>query len=260
MPCLQSPDMLTLLKLNNQYTQHMLKKIALTAAIVACVTAIATAQDEPAAPKQKIFEHQVGVQANELIRQVFNFNNNNNTLNNPYLLTYSLNWKKPGIGIRLGIGPDFRSFKEDDGIVQQENNINVMNLRFGLEKTFVLSSRWSAGAGVDYVFSNDVSYTKTFTRSFDSTSTDIASATTTKGYGAMAWLRYHITPHILVGTETSFYYRTGDFKQDISITTRTSGGPIGQPAVFETKITKIDNEVEFGTFNLPMVLYLIVRF
>lgn len=238
----------------------MLKKITLTAAIAACFTSIANAQDEPANPKQKMFEHQVGVQANELIRQVFNFNNNNNTLNNPYLLTYSLNWRKPGIGIRLGVGPDFRSFKDDDGIVQQENNINVMNLRAGLEKTFVLSDKWSAGAGVDYVFANDVSYTKTFTRSFDSTYTDIASSNVTQGYGAMAWLRYHITPHILVGTEASFYYRKGDFKQDISITTKTQGGPIGQPAVYETKTTKIDNEVEFGTFNLPMVLYLIVKF
>lgn len=239
----------------------MLTRFAMMAAIVACFAATnANAQDEPATPKQKIFEHQVGVQANELIRQVFNFNSNNNTLNNPYLLTYSLNWKRPGIGIRLGVGPDFRSFKDDDGIVQQENNINVLNLRFGIEKTFVLSDRWTAGAGVDGVYSGDVSYTKTFTRSFDSTSTDMASSTITKGYGAMAWLRYHITPRILIGTETSFYYRKGDFKQDISITTKTQGGIIGQPAVFETKKTKIDNEVQFGTFNLPMVLYLIVKF
>lgn len=238
----------------------MLKRYTVTAALTACIAITATAQEDPVSPKSKIFEHQVGVQANELVRQVFNFNNNNNTLNNPYLLTYSLNWKKPGIGIRLGVGPDFRSFKDDDGIVQQENNINVMNLRLGLEKTFVLSDKWSAGAGVDYVLANDVSYTKTFTRTFDSTSTDIASNTATKGYGAVAWLRYHITPHILIGTEASFYYRKGDFRQDISITTKTQGGIIGQPSVFETKITKIDNEVEFGTFNLPMVLYLIVKF
>lgn len=238
----------------------MLKKITLTAAIAASFASVATAQDEPAAAKSKIFEHQVGVQANELIRQVFNFNNNNNTLNNPYLLTYSLNWQKPGVGIRLGVGPDFRSFKDDDGIVQQENNTNVMNLRVGIEKTFVFSEKWSAGAGLDGVYANDVSYTKTFTRSFDSSSTDIASSTATKGYGAMAWLRYHITPHILMGTEASFYYRKGDLKQEISITTKTSGGIVGQPSVFETKTTKIDNKVEFGTFNLPMVLYLIVSF
>lgn len=238
----------------------MLKRCTIAAALTACIAVTATAQEEPAIPKGKLFEHQVGVQANELIRQVFNFNNNSNTLNNPYLLTYSLNWKKPGVGIRLGIGPDFRSFKDDDGIVQQENNINVMNLRFGFEKTFELSERWSAGAGVDAVYANDLSYTKTLTRSFDSTSTDIASSTSTLGYGAMGWLRYHITPRILIGTETSFYYRKGDFKQDISITTKTSGGIIGQPSKFETKETKIDNKVAYGTFNLPMVFYLIVKF
>ncbi len=239
----------------------MLLRFAMMATLTACFANTgAHAQDGPATPKQKIFEHQVGVQANELIRQVFNFNTNNNTLNNPYLLTYSLNWKKPGIGIRMGIGPDFRSFKDDDGIVQQENNINILNARFGFEKTFILSDKWSAGAGVDGVYSNDVSYTKTFTRSFDSTSTDIASRTSTMGGGAMGWLRYHITPRILIGTETSFYYTSGDFRQDISITTKTSGGIIGQPNVFETKTTKIDNKVEFGKFNLPMVFYLIVKF
>lgn len=240
----------------------MLRQLAMTAALTACfATTTIHAQEEPAAPKVKIFEHQVGVQANELIRQVFNFNNNSNALNNPYLLTYSLNWKKPGVGIRLGVGPDFRSFKDDDGVVQQDNNINVMNLRFGLEKTFVLSDRWSAGVGVDAIYFNDVSYTKTFTRSFDSTATDISSSTSTKGGGAMGWLRYHITPRVLIGTETSFYYSTGDFKQQVSITRKTGNtSPIGGPSKFETKITKTDNKVEFGKFNLPMVFYLVVKF
>lgn len=240
----------------------MLRQFAMMAATAAClVTTTIHAQEEPAAPKRKIFEHQVGVQANELVRQVFNFNNSSNALNNPYLLTYSLNWKKPGVGIRLGVGPDFRSFKDDDGVVQQENNINVMNVRFGFEKTFVLSDKWSAGIGVDAIYFNDVSYTKTFTRTFDSTSTDISSSTSAKGGGAMGWLRYHITPSILIGTETSFYYSKGDFKQEISITRKTSNGnPIGGPSKFETKITKTDNEVEFGKFNLPMVFYLIVKF
>lgn len=238
----------------------MLRQFSMIAAAAACLFATtAYAQDEPATPKQKIFEHQVGLQANELIRQVFNFNNNTGALNNPYLLTYSLNLKKPGVGIRLGIGPDFRSFKEDDGIVQQENNINVLNARFGIEKTFVLSPRWSAGVGIDAIYANDVSYTKTFTRTFDSTSTDISSSTSTKGGGAMGWLRYHVTPHILIGTEASFYYTGGDFKQDITIRTKTVSGPIGQ-SKFETKTSKIDNKVAFGKFNLPMVFYLIVKF
>ncbi|HYD20210.1 MAG TPA: hypothetical protein VEB40_01945, partial [Flavipsychrobacter sp.] len=120
----------------------MLRQSSMMAAVAACLFATTTFAQEgsdsqtPMAyiePAPKTFEHQVGVQANELIRQVFNFNNNGSSaLNNPYLFTYSLNWKKPGIGIRLGVGPDFRSFKEDNGVVQQENNINVLNARFGI--------------------------------------------------------------------------------------------------------------------------------
>lgn len=210
-------------------------------------------------PSRKLFDHRIGVQANELVRQVFNFNNSaGSSINNPYLLTYSITWAKPGIGLRFGVGPQFNSFSNDDGIVQTENNINRMSLRAGIQKVFTLSDRWTAGAGGDAVYFNDRSYTKTFTRSFDSTKTDIATEVKTFGYGGMAWLRYHITPRIHIGTEASFYYSTGDNKQRIIIETRDNNTFPGSRR--KTTVSELKDKRKEGVFHLPMVIYLVVKF
>lgn len=209
--------------------------------------------------KSKFLDHRVGVQANELIRQVFNFNSNaNNALNNPYLLTFSVTHAKSGLGLRLGVGPEFNTFKTNDGITKTENNINKVNARIGLEKVFKLSERWSAGAGADFIYATDRSIVKTSVNTFDSTKTDLSTNVKSSGYGGMGWLRYHITPHVHIGTEASFYYRTGDEQQTITITRKTSNS-VGKP-VMTTTTDKTDNKIKEGLFRLPMVFYLVVMF
>lgn len=241
----------------------MIRKKSLLATGMACLFGISahaqeTTTDILPQPKEKKFEHRIGVQMNELIRQVFNFNNNTTpALNNPYLLTYSLTHAKSGLGIRMGVGPEYTTFNTDDGITKAENNVNRINARIGIEKVFQLSYRWSAGAGADFVYANDRSFSKSFVRSFDSTSTDIVSEIKSTGYGGMAWLQYHISPRILVGTEASFYYRTGNYKQSITITTLVDNFP--EPE-FETITDKQENKIKEGVFRLPMVFYLVVKF
>jgi len=203
------------------------------------------------------YEHHIGVQMNELIRQVFNFNNSSSTNNNPYLLMYSVNSVKTGWGLRLGLGYTYKSFTDDDGITRKESNLNDLRLRLGVEKAFRLSAKWTAGAGVDGVFATDDDKTTSVIRSFDSSTTVTKTNISSYGGGAMAWLRYNITPRVLIGTETSFYYSTGNQKQTISITQRDFGTP-GQP--FETTTSKIDNNNSQGIFSVPVAFYLIVRF
>ncbi len=235
----------------------MIKQIAVFVAGVLCVFhSAAIAQDEMAEPKTKKINHYVGVQVNELVRQVFNFNGSSNNLNNPYLVMYSLNLAKSGWGVRLGFGPEFNTFKDDDGITIRE--INIINARLGIEKAFRLSDKWSAGAGLDGVYSSDITFSKTAVRSFDSTNTNISSHLSSMGGGAMAWLRYSISPRIQVGTEASFYYRVGKFKQKVDITRRVSN--INGTPKYETTYTTLDNKLKEGKFNLPMVFYLIVSF
>jgi hypothetical protein len=212
----------------------------------------------PAPSQEKMFEHQVGVQMNQLIRQVFNFGNNNNvTTNNPYLLTYTLTHAKTGVGLRLGAGYDQRSFVDDDGVNSRDGKINDINLRAGLEKSFDLGGGFTAGAGADFVWAKNTNDTKSLLRSVDTTIIITKSEVGNMGGGAMAWLRYSISRKILVGTETSFYYRTGKIKQDVTTTKRDLTQP-AQPWVSTT--TSIDNTESEGVFSVPIVFYLIVRF
>lgn len=211
----------------------------------------------PAPPKGKVFEHQVGVQMNQLIRQVFNFNNTAATVTNPYLITYTLTHVKTGIGFRLGAGYDQRSFVDDDGVSSRDGKIDDMNFRAGFEKSFDLGGGFSAGAGADFVWAKNTDDTKSLIRSVDTTIILTKSEVNNSGGGAMAWLRYNISKKILVGTETSFYYRNGKIKQDVTVSKRDLTTP-AMPWVSST--TSINNTQSEGVFSVPMVFYLIVKF
>lgn len=211
----------------------------------------------PAPPKEKMFEHQVGVQMNQLIRQIFNFSNTATTNNNPFLLTYTLTHAKTGIGLRLGAGYEQRSFVDDDGVSSRDGKITDMNFRAGLEKSFNLGSGFTAGVGADFVMDQSTDDTKSLIRSVDTTKIITKSSVNNVGGGAMAWLRYNISKKILVGTETSFYYRTGKIKQDVTVAKKDLTTP-AQPWIETT--TSLNNTQSEGIFSVPMVFYLIVKF
>ena len=213
-------------------------------------------QSEETSDNSKKIQHHVGVQINELVRQVFNFSNNSSSNTNPYLLVYSINSVKTGWGARMGIGYTYRSFTDDDGINHKETDINDINLRVGVEKAFQLSNKWSAGVGLDGLWNMDNDRTKSITRSFDTTTTITKNKMSSFGGGAMGWLRYNVTDKVVIGTETSFYYTTGQQDQEISITFREQGP--GSP--WSTKVTPIDNKVSQGVFSMPVAIYLLVRF
>lgn len=209
-------------------------------------------------PRQKRLEHQVGVQMNELIRQVFNFNSGTQaTPANPYLLTYTVTHRKTGVGLRLGGGYSQRSFADDDGVNARDGDITNMNIRAGLEKSFQLSDKWTTGVGADFVFADDNNNTKNLLKSADTTTTIVNSRINSMGGGAMAWLRYSINRNILIGTEASFYYRMGRKEQTIEVTKRDFSTP-SRPWV--TNYTRLENNESEGAFSMPVVFYLIVRF
>jgi len=207
--------------------------------------------------KPKLFNHFIGVQGNELIRQVFNFNNTTANNSNPYLLTYHINFARSGWGLRVGAAYSNRVFTTDDGITANKSNLNDLRLRFGIERAFRLSDRWSCGAGLDGIMKHDDNKTQSRVVNFDTTTTNITSLATGYGGGAMAWLRYSVSPHVLVGTEASFYYTMGNQKQNIKI---TSVNPFVFPLQQTTVITKTDNDFSDGVFALPVTFYLIVKF
>ncbi len=219
------------------------------------------AQTEATEPKkERIFDHYVGVQLNGLIRQVFNFNNNNtSTIVNPYLLTYNLNLRKTGWGIRVGAGYNFTSNSNNDGVTESSTKLNDFQFRFGLEKAFVLSKKWSTGVGADGVYNNNDDKTSSTVHSFDTTTTTTKTMSSSYGGGVMGWLRYNISEKVLVGTEASFYYISGKQTNTIEVTTRQFTGGGGFPVITTTETISKPN-ISQGTFNSPLVFYLIVKF
>ncbi len=236
-----------------------MKKSLFTAFLFVGCLQTSFAQDDPKGANDTGYQHvdqYVGVQLNGLIRQVFNFNSSTaSTIVNPYLLTYNINFKS-GFGLRLGAG--YSSTSSDDGITATSTKLNDMQLRLGVEKLVNLSQRWTAGGGVDLVFNNNNDNTSNTVHSFDTTTTATKTTITSYGGGPMAWIRYHITKRVLIGTEASFYYVTGNQVNTIDITTTQSNGLGAITTV--TKETVSKPSVSQGTFSSPLVFYLIVKF
>jgi len=199
----------------------------------------------------------VGVQINGLIRQVLNFNNSTTTTTavNPYLLTYNINSRKSGWGLRLGVGYSYSGLKTTNTGVATESDINDLQLRVGVERAFKLSEKWSSGVGVDFLYNTNNDKTVNTATAGDTTTTTTKTNISSFGGGAMAWLRYNLTERILIGTETSFYYTSGKETDELDI---SSSGILGLPG--NSSSSKTNNKVSNGTFSMPVVFYLAVKF
>jgi hypothetical protein len=205
--------------------------------------------------KDKKIVHQIGFQANALISQLIPFDPNNIPENvNPYIIYYSLNSAKSGWGFRTGGGLVLNKNATNDGITARNINNNKWGFRIGLEKQFNLSERWTSGAGFDLLYQTDKQITKTVTESFITATSEINSNTTQFGGGFMGWIRFAISKNILLGTEASFYYLTGSNR----LITRTTQEGQGFPFT-ETK-TDDKFDISNGNFNVPLTLYVLVRF
>jgi hypothetical protein len=207
------------------------------------------------AKKGKMTDHYIGVQLNSLIKQVFNFNNGvNPAATNPYLLTYNMNSRKTGWGFRIGINANFGNSSSTNLNVENSASINDIRFRVGVEKAYKLSRKWTAGAGIDLLFNNNNDEMTSNNRSFYDTASIVTKTLfTSYGGGAMGWLRYNITERILVGTEASYYYTTGQETITIDQTTIAS---------FQTiiKHTSSKPTISHASLNLPIAFYLSVKF
>ena len=235
-----------------------MKKVLFAAVVVFTATA-SFAQSGDDTMKHKRYIQQAGVQINELFRQIFNFNGNAAAANtNPYLFTYSINSARSGLGLRIGVGYNYQSLTNDDGISRRSTDLNDLQARLGVEKLFTLSRKWSAGAGIDGVLNHNDDYTKNIIRGFDTVTTVTKTKITSYGGGGMLWLRYHVTNRVLIGTETSFYYSIGQQNDDIAITQKKStGSGTGQ---LVTTTSTVDNRRIDGKLSIPVAFFLLVRF
>ena len=234
-----------------------MKKIIMAALATGLSLHLSAQTETVVQSKDRKIEHQIGVQANALIREVLNFNNNTNTTPaNPYFLTYSMNFKSTGWGFRSGLGYNYNSFSTSDGITATTNDVNDLHLRIGAERAFRLTRKWSTGVGIDVVYNNENRKTSNvISPNIGGGVMDVKTTETTTGGGPMGWLRYHLNERILLGTETSFYMVTGNQTQTLNVAGQFLTGGGGFPSV-----TSPSNSVTKGEFALPVAFFILIKF
>lgn len=163
----------------------------------------------------------------------------------------------------MGVGYNYNSSSNNDGITATTTKLNDLHIRLGVDKAYKISKRWTAGVGFDLVYNNNNdSTTATVNANFNggggniTTGNEVSTTQTTVssfGGGPMAWLRFNISERILIGTETSFYYVTGNQTQTFNDNFAGSNG-------FNPVSPTTSNSVSQGNFSSPVAFFLHVKF
>jgi hypothetical protein len=216
-----------------------MKKFLIAALLI--ITAFpAFSQEDP-----KPFNHYVGLQANQLIRQLLNFGGSA-TVSNPYSFVYSFNSAKTGWGGNVGFGYTYNQIKDQsDGFSSRTTTINTIAFRVGFERKISIGKRWLLGTGVDITRDSDKDKTEIVFNQGSSNSSTTTTHIRTTGIGSRASLLYNITDKILIATEATYYFKAGINK--------TTLGNIGGPG------QNTNGKVKNLQFSLPSVIFLIIK-
>lgn len=231
--------------------------------VLASVCTFASAQSDSVKTRPvSLQQHFVGVQANQLIRQILNFSEDNSTIDNPFLLTYSTNWGS-GLGINVGLGYEFGEISTKDGQIERKTNNDDFSLRVGPEKKFWLGKKWLASAGMDVIIDRQKRET-TNTTETDFGKTDITTKSKISGWGVgprMA-ISFQVTKSIFLGTEATYYFKKLKNKGEVisSITFKGTDIEGNEIETTESETTETEDKTKQLSFSVPAVLFLILKF
>jgi len=213
----------------------------------------------------KKFDHYIGVQANQLLKQLINLNNSNTTITNPYLLTYAIHLTENGYGLQIGLGYKYQL--TDDRIpVARQTKINESFYRIGVGRKVMLAKRWQLGYGLDYVGDYQVDKTTSssvtnFGSTTDSSSSVSTSKTTSMGFGPQATLGFYLTKKICISTEVTYYFLKSKIKQNVFSIDNVTQLFVTPPETTSTgSNSNTETEKTTFSFSLPVALFLVVRF
>ena len=220
------------------------------------------AQSEALPNKQ--FSHYIGVQANQLIKQIVNLNSGSSSIDNPYLLVYSIKDNKTGWGAAAGIGYEFQKI-HDLLPENRESKMNNLFFRAGVTRKSMVSKRFEASYGLDFVY--DYRLNKTFTSSvtvfgssIDSSESIVTSKTTSYGFGPQFTISYYFSERLLLGTETTYYFISSSEKQNAITTDKVFSQFPTPETVTTTSNSNSKTDVSTFTFGFPVALFLILKF
>lgn len=157
-----------------------------------------------------IYNHQIGLNATEFIKQFLILNNNNLPNNSPYLVTYK--YLTNGKGLRTGLGATMTNSNRNpnNGTSSISTQGLSINFRIGYEKQYSISKRWQYYVGFDVLYDYSLSRTKTASVSgFPPQTTEISSGTESFGVagGPVLGVQFMLGKRISFNAETNAYYR-----------------------------------------------------
>lgn len=149
--------------------------------------------------------HYLGLQGNELLRQLLNLGNAE-LPDNPYFLNYSY-VSESGKGLNVGFALSSDDFTQQNGFNSVKTEIDNFSFRIGYMKRERLSKRFFYSTGVDLLIDNFVNVTTT-DDNFGSNSISTEAKTSGWGLGPRLTLDYQITNRLAVGTEANYYFKS----------------------------------------------------
>ncbi len=226
---------------------------------LASLCSFANAQTDSTTNSQT--RHYLGVQANQLFRQILSLTDDDTPINNPYLLTYTVNGPS-GFGLNVGLGYQFDEIKTSDGQIDRETNTDDFSFRVGPEKKFWMGKRWLASGGFDVVIQSIKNETTNKTETdFGRSKISTTSKSNGWGFGPRFGLSFQISNNIFIGTEVTYYFQKMKEKGEInsSITTRQTDFNGNVIETTETDKQKTDDKTKHLQFTVPAVLFLVLR-
>jgi hypothetical protein len=194
-------------------------------------------------PSTKKTAHYIGLQANQLVRQLLSFGGNNSAITNPYALTYSVNSKATGFGFATGIGYSSVQSKNSDVFTSTTSKVNDFAWRFGLEKKTYILRNWLLSFGGDVLIEANKAETTT-TNGPGNPSTSVTTKEKRSGFGPRVSLNYQLNNKLFIGTEASYYFKWTNHTQE------TTGMSLPNPP---------SSSLKSSSFTLPAVLFLILK-
>jgi opacity protein-like surface antigen len=147
----------------------------------------------PALPR-----HELGVQANQLLRQIASFGNSSVPFSNPFILSYKAVSKKGKSVFRSGFGYTFNTINVSNSSLNTNSVLNSFDLRLGQEWRRNFTNRILFFYGYDVLFG--FASNKTKASSFTSITTN-----SNFGFGPLIGIDYYFTKRLKIGTEANYY-------------------------------------------------------
>lgn len=216
------------------------------------------AQDEHIVQTDKKVSHVFGVQANELIRQLFNLGNAPD-VNNPFLFKYATRFNASNVEIGAGLG--YNSFTRNDDASSLSKGSDF-HFRLGVAKKYLIGKRFEAGFGIDAISiltnaENETKINNGNSTFIDSVHTKSTSKSNVFGGGPQLTLAFYINKNIKIGTETTAYFLYGEAVNENKTSRTVSNG------LQEVTTTNEERDNIFFTdtrITLPVAIFLSVRF